>query len=364
MASNKNQHFVPRCYLKAFTENRNKKTINLFNVDREKIFKSAAIKHQCSSNYFYGNDEVLENAIQSIERAYASALRAICKFNTPLSEINRSIILRFWLLQYTRTEAASRRAVEMSADTDILIDHPEESVKLEIKQAVQIALLAFAENLDALDDLKVVLIKNKTSTPFVTSDDPAVLVNRWYINNKYILGSGNGVQSSGMICVLPISPSVCCVAYDGDVYSIPNKSNWVETKRLSDINALNDLQYLNCFANLYFGNNDKSEKILEINKRNYGQRPESRHRLHYAIADEESNGSTRFVVIEKEDAPKHTKALIHMETIPIKPPKWPTLIHWRRKGYVYTNKTGVGHIRKAHILKRSGPPFEKFKTGH
>lgn len=335
----------------------------MVNYWREKIINSASIKHQCSRDYFYGEDQDLEDAIQSVERAYASTLKDITKFKKPLTNSNRIIILRFWFLQYTRTESASRRTVEMSADTDVLVDHPEESIKLEIKQAVQIALHAYAENLDALDDLKIVLIKNRTSMPFVTSDDPAVLVNRWYINNKYILGSGNGIKSAGIICVLPISQTVCCIAYDGDVYSIPNTVNWVETRRVADVNALNELQYLNCLANLYFANIEKSEKLVEIHKKNKGHRPESRHRLNYAIADEESNGSTRFVVVNKEDAPKHTKALIHMETIPIMPGKWPTLLRWRMKGFVYTNKTGVGHTRRAHIYSRGGPPFEKLRTG-
>lgn len=35
MASNKNQHFVPRCHLRPFTRDTEGKVINLFNLDRD-----------------------------------------------------------------------------------------------------------------------------------------------------------------------------------------------------------------------------------------------------------------------------------------------------------------------------------------
>lgn len=57
MASNKNQHFVPRCHLKPFTLDSTKKNINLFNIDREQILENVPIKNQCSSDYFYGSDQ-------------------------------------------------------------------------------------------------------------------------------------------------------------------------------------------------------------------------------------------------------------------------------------------------------------------
>jgi hypothetical protein len=48
MASNKNQHFVPRCYLRAFTCNGENRMINLFNIDRRVCIEGAPVKHQCS----------------------------------------------------------------------------------------------------------------------------------------------------------------------------------------------------------------------------------------------------------------------------------------------------------------------------
>jgi len=54
MATNKNQHFVPRCYLRPFTLDSANVAINLFNIDRMKFVERAPVKHQCSRDYFYG----------------------------------------------------------------------------------------------------------------------------------------------------------------------------------------------------------------------------------------------------------------------------------------------------------------------
>ncbi|MCF6263399.1 MAG: DUF4238 domain-containing protein [Xanthomonadales bacterium] len=51
MATNKNQHFVPRCYLKAFSKDGEGLAINLFNIGRKRLIQNAPLKHQCSKNH-------------------------------------------------------------------------------------------------------------------------------------------------------------------------------------------------------------------------------------------------------------------------------------------------------------------------
>ncbi len=73
MAFNKNQHFVPRCYLKPFTEDGEDKAISLFNLDRAQAIHGAPIKGQCSGDYFYGDDGAFEPLMQAYERRYPLA---------------------------------------------------------------------------------------------------------------------------------------------------------------------------------------------------------------------------------------------------------------------------------------------------
>jgi len=67
MADNKNQHYVPRVHLEPFTLDGEGLAINLFNIDRLRPVHNAPVRNQCSGDYFYGKDERLERAINSVE---------------------------------------------------------------------------------------------------------------------------------------------------------------------------------------------------------------------------------------------------------------------------------------------------------
>ncbi len=95
MASNKNQHFVPRCYLRPFSINSDNKEINLYNIDRKRFIERAPIKHQCSKNYFYGDDSRLEKALQFTEGTYASVLRDVLKPGYRLTDDHRQFFRIF-----------------------------------------------------------------------------------------------------------------------------------------------------------------------------------------------------------------------------------------------------------------------------
>jgi hypothetical protein len=61
MAGNKNQHFVPKFYLRHFSAD--KKSIHLLNLKSEKPIFGAPLKNQCSRDYFYGEDGRHEKAL-------------------------------------------------------------------------------------------------------------------------------------------------------------------------------------------------------------------------------------------------------------------------------------------------------------
>lgn len=345
MATNKNQHFVPRVHLRPFTVDEGDAAINVFNLDREKLIQNAPVKNQCSRDYFYGRDEKLESAIQTVESAYGSVLSDLRKTGRPLEQGHKVVLLRFWLLQYMRTEAASRRSVEMAAD---LHDFSEarDPFQLGIKEAVQIAMRTYADMMSITDDLKSCLIRNRTAIPFVTSDDPAVLANRWYLEDKRIRGRTFGLQSAGALAILPLTPRLAFIAYDGDVYSIPHQKGWVETKRETDVRALNQHQFLNCFANVYLHDVQHKQILDDQYRVALSNRSPERRRFHVAVRDVTVGDHTRYRVVSTEEA-KSTQldTLFHSETVHYRPTHWPAFIRWRKPGAVYTNGTGLKYIR-------------------
>lgn len=77
MPANKSQHFVPRCYLRAFSANSEGVAINVFNMARELLIEAASTKGQCARSYFYGRDGELERALQKPEGEYGEIMRRI-----------------------------------------------------------------------------------------------------------------------------------------------------------------------------------------------------------------------------------------------------------------------------------------------
>lgn len=352
MATNKNQHFVPRCHLQPFTLNEGDAAINVFNLDHARFFPNAPVKNQCSGDYFYGKDELLETAIRKVEGAYGGVVREVRKPGQALLEEHRTILRRFWLLQYLRTEAASRRSVEMASDLDAVAGIEALSFKFDIRQAVQLAMRTYAESMIAIDDLKVCLIRNRTRVPFVTSDDPAVLTNRWYIEDPRISGRSFGLQASGLLALLPLTPRILCLAYDGDVYSVAHERGWADVRRDHDVRFLNQHQILNCFANLYLHDlayADGLEAQVEAAK---SRRLKTRHAVHIAVKDRVEGDFSRYRVVSPAEAQASGEsALLHSETLHSKPTGWPAILRWRSPGAVYTNGTGIKYVRRAYAAE-------------
>src|SRR5262245_27265952 len=119
MASNKNQHFVPKCYLRPFSPDTSGASINLFNLAQCRSVQNASTKGQCSSNFFYGDHPKLDEALQTTEGSYASFLHRLIEPNYRLTTDHLEMLRLFCLLQYSRTDARARQNLAfMSGMTD------------------------------------------------------------------------------------------------------------------------------------------------------------------------------------------------------------------------------------------------------
>lgn len=359
MASNKNQHFVPRCYLRPFTIDGSSSAINLYNIDRQKFIEQAALKHQCSGDYFYGKDPLLERAIKGVEDGYANSLRELLKPGYVLTDKHRYVLRVFWLLQHLRTEAASRRSVEMVEAVEDVSGLKDSTFRYEIRDAVQMAMKTFAGSMDSVADLRVCLVRNRTNTPFITSDDPAVLTNRWHLGSARTKGRSFGLHSAGDILLLPVSPNVLCLGYDGDVYSISDRNGWIDVRRDADVEAFNQHQFLNCRANVFVQCPTNFQYVHESFLRAVSRRLERRPKLHYAVLDRREGGFASYRVVNRADAGDHEEAMIHVQTMHARPIYWPRQISWRLNGFVFTNGTGVGYLRRAWTGGLYEQPFHK-----
>lgn len=359
MATNKNQHFVPRCYLRPFTLNDEDAAINVYNLDRKKIIPLAPVKNQCSGDYFYGKDDLLEKAIQSIESEYGKTIRQLLSSCKTLSPHHKVVLRTFWLFQYIRTEAAARRAVEMNISTTKVAGIPAEEFRLNVKDAVQMAMHNFAKTMHEIDDLKFCIIKNKTDIPFITSDDPAIITNRWHFEDSRAIGRSFGYGSAGVLAILPLSPRLLCLGYDGDVYSVPNVNGVTHTKGVRDIVAYNQFQYINCRANIFFKDAAHADMVHTNYEDVEAYRPKERHVLYYAEKDVETGEYARYTVINPKERSGDKEAIIHSQVLHPRPNIWPAQIRLRHNGSVFSNGTAMGHVRHSRAVRHIGRPFFK-----
>jgi hypothetical protein len=67
MGRRKSHHYIPRFYLKRFSDALGQKTISLYNYVNSKYIAAAPIKSQCCEDYLYGKDDEIEEALAQLE---------------------------------------------------------------------------------------------------------------------------------------------------------------------------------------------------------------------------------------------------------------------------------------------------------
>ena len=213
---------------------------------------------------------------------------------------------------------------------------------------------AFANSFRVINDLKVCLIQNRSCREFITSDDPAILTNRWYLQTPRAKGLSFGLQHSGTLLFLPITPETLCVIYDGDVYSIPNEGGWTATHKLADVEAFNEHQILGCMSNLFFARWADLDTVDHAFLQTSPYRPSARHEVVTGVLKSETSWGKKYRVVTRESITEQNEIFLHLKSINPRPSRWPSVIRWREKKRVYSNGTGVGYVRRSQVKERDG----------
>lgn len=282
----KNQHFVPRMYLKNFAVF-DGKAINLYNLHSGKSIKNAPTKGQCSRDYFYGEDLVIEKSLQPLEGRASTIIKEIIKTNhTPFQEQDKADLLLFTIFLLNRTLSAAN-AIDAIADNvgrtilkqDASLDHELlNEVSIGLTNPAAEALRAASQSVFMAADLAMKLLINHTDTELITSDNPVILYNQLLEGSDIKLGSNTGLAISGLQVFLPLSPRHLLVFYDRAAYKVGDKkSDSAPIKNKDDVRKFNDLQYLNCHEHLYaysgFGGTELDLLIKRNSKRTRLSKP-------------------------------------------------------------------------------------------
>jgi hypothetical protein len=363
MPSHKSQHFVPRCHLKPFTVEGQGAAINIYNIDSHRGIRNAPVRGQCAGDYFYGEDLNLETWLQGIETRYGELISRIKVPRYKLDLTDTEFIKRFVFLQYSRTETAARRRSVGTADIhDTVFSNSEnpEKIDLSTRSVIQECMETCASLLPIVSDLKVCLVRNNTHRSFLTSDDPSVLTNRWYIQKAK--RDDFGLGSAGALLMLPLTPKIVVLCYDGAVYSIQNIEGWGFVNAIPDVQAINEHQFLKCSSNVYFSQWSELQNIEDDFLRCEVGRLTAWHHVIAAELESSNAWEESYKVIPRCNVSFPGRYMLNMRAAHPMPQRWPSIIRYRAKPTIYTNGSAVGFIRERWIGEASSAfsaPYRK-----
>jgi hypothetical protein len=349
VAHHKNQHYVPRCHFKPFTVGGEGRAIHLFNIPNALPIPNAPVKGQCSKNYFHGKDG-LEDELANIEGMYGSIVHPLIDGRGPSSFEDLSFLAAFSYLQYHRTKSAiqRKRYGDLEMQDAAFYNAPDQRPDFDLSDTTLVheSIELFKDSAYYIDDLKCSVMRNNTSRDFVTSDDPAILTNRFYIQR--LDRTDFGIASSGAILVLPLSPQFLFLAYDGRVYTMPDKHGDIVTlNEVSDVLALNELQYLKASENIYFANWSERELIAREYEQARPRRIDAWSIVRVAVPTDDTR--TVYKESSREEASRVERALMHLQAIFPRPSTWLSKLKHRSPPRTFP-AGGAGHVRKREFL--------------
>lgn len=356
MADYKNQHFVPRAHFKPFSVDGHGHAVNMYLLKQDRPVFRAPVKGQCARDYLYGKDGQLEKILGRIESRYANLISRLTAAQFVMEDTDCWLLRYFTLLQSLRTaeqiEHGFARISEMASffrkskeqhgyEWDTKNDPTREQVMREL-------MLAFNEQMQAgvLDDLKVVIVRNRAKLDFVTSDDPAVTTNRWLLQRRSVRTFGS--NAAGLLMFMPLGPRFLALIYDQAVYAIgATSSGWVDINRDADVHAFNLHQYMRAVSAIYFRRDGDAPRIAAEFKDAHQYRPAAWDKFTVAKQTEVRETHTMFEVGTPDDVAGEDVILFRLAREWPTPPRWPTIFKYRHSAHGFSKGRVI--IRHARV---------------
>lgn len=321
MPEKKNQHFVPRVHFRPFSHDG--RSVGLLLKSTGKIIDRASIGDQCSKSYFYGRDLVTENLLAPIERRYGEIVadwHDRQDVDPDAMDYMRYVV---WI-QHNRVASvlnearasmlATKRVLEEQLGRELgEIDLDHETLLRE-RQAFT------AQERRLVADLQLTILDNRSSCDFVTSDNPAIAINKWFAQ-RFPQASW-GYRQSGLIMLMPLSPRMAFLAYDSQVYKVPSRSSRLMVRRDEDVRLCNALIAAHADNAIYFRHDSGGDAALAC------------------LAD-----LAEFHVREQQDTAESVRGMSRTYAVRVRPNRWPSFIEAKFRPVAYATSDGRSFVR-------------------
>jgi hypothetical protein len=290
-------------------------------------------------------------ALSELEGHYSRVVDLVCS-RTEIADADVDWLRIFSIIQTSRTAQAIARLKQFMdgmADEVFKNSPDQRPADLTHDELVMMSMQRGLNLASRIDDLKFIILANKTDLEFSVSDHPSVLSNRFNFESPTL--PGFGLASSGTFLYLPVAPHLGAFFFDIGVYtvSIPRGTRFVAVSDAADILSLNELQQLNAEENIYFSNWAQRERFVvrdEDVTRQRALRPAMRTFVRDgAMPDGAFRRGT-----EQEEAAGGPR-IIHTSSQHPRPRFWPNFLKMRKKPITFSNGSAAGLVRKREWLR-------------
>jgi len=275
MSENKKQHYIPRHYLKGFSQDG--ESLYCYHLDDKKSFQKG-IGNLCQESYFYGKDPEIEKSLNEIENKQAPIIRKLIESQSieTLNSEEFDFLLIFILLQYTRTKYAKKMANKfteiyvsefikplMKSSNELkekgITDEFINSLKITDPRLHTSGMLSALLGKELISDLKPFLIINKSNKDFISSDAPIVLHN--YL--KYL--HAYAFASPGLQIFCPLNKDTMLLLIDTNLYNLKiNTGSNIYLDDDSDVDSINKLQFFQFLHHVFYFDNTTENYVSDL----------------------------------------------------------------------------------------------------
>lgn len=257
MADRKQNHYVPRFYMKKFGST--DRSIHLLNTTSMKAVPDASIAKQCQRKNLYNSG--LEDSLSKLESFIAREIYRAKGYD----QVTIGLWYLFAATQYVRVPRENdpaKKSMESIVDYWLewqLGNNPEiwdkDTSYTITGNSIEMLLGELPSILVWMHGLRPRVVRIEAPR-FILGDKPVVLYNQYCEQVEHY--AGLGLNRSGVQLFMPLSPKEYLLLYDDQVY------DYVKSQEVTsaDVETLNMLQIVQSESNVYFSRWADRERLI------------------------------------------------------------------------------------------------------